>query len=320
MGEEMQRVKGDTGRRKAIPEARDRLQSRALVWVVGILLAFETVIILQQVYFLWGTARSGELLTIAKVVGISLAFACLVFVLRAATLAGALSGGMICLILLNGTSSSRSAIVRSGLTPLALLFVLTFLATRAGRSKKAKAGLAEGRRGRSASQVIANLATAALSVSSFGFIFLTGGGVCWGARYYKTLVLPAMTLMCLAALVEATADTVSSEIGQAFGGDPVLIVGLRRVEPGTDGAVTVLGSGAGVVAGLLVGIVGGWAMHLSAGAVLIALGAGVCGLFFDSFLGATVERQGWLGNDLVNFTSTLFAAVLAAVLYRFFVL
>jgi len=37
-------------------------------------------------------------------------------------------------------------------------------------------------------------------------------------------------------------------------------------------------------------------------------------------LGATVERRGWLGNDLVNFSSTLFAAVLAAVVYRFFVL
>jgi uncharacterized protein (TIGR00297 family) len=113
---------------------------------------------------------------------------------------------------------------------------------------------------------------------------------------------------------------VSSEIGQAFGSDPVLIVGLRRVEPGTDGAVTFFGSSAGVAAGALVAIAGGWAMHLSAGAMLTALGAGICGLFFDSFLGATVEGRGWLGNDLVNFTSTLFAAVLAAVVYRFCIL
>src|SRR5258708_39845482 len=39
MGEEMQGVGVDTGWRKAIPEARDRLQSRALVGVVGALLA-----------------------------------------------------------------------------------------------------------------------------------------------------------------------------------------------------------------------------------------------------------------------------------------
>jgi uncharacterized membrane protein len=39
--------------------------------------------------------------------------------------------------------------------------------------------------------------------------------------------------------------------------------------------------------------------------------AGIGGLFFDSLLGATVERKGWIGNDLVNFTSTAFAAALS---------
>jgi uncharacterized membrane protein len=42
--------------------------------------------------------------------------------------------------------------------------------------------------------------------------------------------------------------------------------------------------------------------------------AAAAGLFFDSLLGATVERKGWLGNDLVNFTSTAFAALLAALI------
>jgi uncharacterized protein (TIGR00297 family) len=305
---------------KTISEARDRWQSRILVGVVGTLLVLMTVMVLQQAYFLWGAGRSEESVFVAKIIGISTAFACLVLALRAATPAGALSGGMICLILLSGTSSSQYPIVRCALTPLAVLFVLTFLATRAGRQKKMKAGLAEGRRGRSAAQVIANLSIAALSVSSLGFSLVMGGKTCCGTPYHKTWVYPAMTLMCLSALVEATADTVSSEMGQAFGGDPLMIVGLHRVPPGTDGAVTALGSGAGVVAGVLVALAGGWAMRLNVGGVLIALGAGICGLFFDSFLGATLEQRGWIGNDLVNFTSTLFAAVLAAGVYRFFVI
>jgi uncharacterized protein (TIGR00297 family) len=153
--------------------------------------------------------------------------------------------------------------------------------------------------------VIANLAAAALSVSSLGFAFAMGGKM-----------PSALMVMCLAALVEATADTVSSEIGQAFGGAPVMLVGFRRVDIGTDGAVTLLGSGAGGVAGVLVAVVGGWALRLSILDGAIAAIAGVCGLFFDSLLGATVERRGWLGNDLVNFTSTLFAALLAAAVYR----
>jgi uncharacterized membrane protein len=41
----------------------------------------------------------------------------------------------------------------------------------------------------------------------------------------------------------------------------------------------------------------------------LSFAAACAGLCFDSILGATVERRGWLGNDLVNFSSTLVAAM-----------
>jgi len=307
MGEEMQGVEGDTGWRKAIPEARDRLQSRVLVGVVGALLVLETIAVLRQPFFIWGELHVREQILV-EIIAISVAFAVLVLSLRAATVAGALFGGMICFLVLRGTVSSQYTIVQSGLAPLALLFVLTFFATRAGRRVKVRAGLAEKRHGRSSAQVIANLSIAGLAVSAHGFDLVIGGGGCCGAGYYRAWVWPAMMMMSLAAMVEATADTVSSEIGQAFGGVPVMLVGLRRVEVGTDGAVTMVGSCAGVVAGALVASVGIWALRLRILDGVIALLAGICGLFFDSLLGATVERRGWLGNDLVNFFSTVFAA------------
>jgi uncharacterized protein (TIGR00297 family) len=319
MGEEIEEVAGDAGWRKAIPESRDRLQSRVLVWVVGVLLALETVAVLRQAYFISGEQNLGEHM-LAEIVEISVAFAGLVLSLRAATVAGALFGGMICFLLVSGTASSQYTIVRSGLAPLALLFVLTFLATRAGRRVKARAGLAEKRHGRSSAQVIANLSIAGLAVSTLGFVLVTAGGVCCGGGYYRVWVWPAMIMMCLAAMVEATADTVSSEIGQAFGGRPVMLLTLQRVHPGADGAVTLLGSLSGIAGGAFVALVGMWALRLTPSQTAIALLAGVCGLFFDSLLGATVERRGWMGNDLVNFSSTLFAAALAVVVYRFFVL
>jgi uncharacterized protein (TIGR00297 family) len=320
MGEEIQGVEEDTRWRKAIPEARDRLQSRVLVVVVGILLALETVAILRQVYFIWGEQNVREHILLAEIVGICTAFAGLVLSLRAATVGGALFGGMICFLLVSGTASSQYTMVRSGLAPLTLLFVLTFLATRAGRRVKVRAGLAEKRHGRSSAQVIANLSIAGLAVLGLGFAVVMRGEVCCGAGYYRVWVGPAMMLMCLAAMVEATADTVSSEIGQAFGGRPVMLLTLQQVNPGTDGAVTLIGSLAGIAGGAFVAMVGMWALRLTPSQAAIALFAGVCGLFFDSFLGATVERRGWIGNDLVNFSSTLFAAALAAVVYRFFVL
>ena len=54
------------------------------------------------------------------------------------------------------------------------------------------------------------------------------------------------------------------------------------------------------------------------GARIVA--GGVFGLFFDSLLGATLERRGWLNNDTVNFLSTAgaaaFALALLALLHR----
>jgi uncharacterized protein (TIGR00297 family) len=311
MGEEMQGVEGDTGWRKAIPQARDRFQSRMLVIAIGALLVWMSEWTLQRYYV--GLKHNPA--PVLAAIGISVAFAVLVLVLRAATVGGTLFGGMICLLVLNGTATWQFTILRSGLAPLTLLFVLTYLATRAGRKRKAEAGLAEKRKGRSAAQVIANLSIAALSVSVLGIAVERGS---FGPFIGSIFKIP-MKLMCLAALVEATADTVSSEIGQAFGGSPVMVLSLRRTEPGTDGGVTLLGSAAGVVAGAMVAAAGAWGLQLNTEDAAIAFGAGICGLFFDSLLGATVERRGWIGNDLVNFMSTVFAAGLARTVYYWIV-
>jgi hypothetical protein len=67
--------------------------------------------------------------------------------------------------------------------------------------------------------------------------------------------------MPLAALAEAAADTVSSEIGQVLGGRPRMITNLRAVEPGSDGAVSVAGTVAGLVAAAIVAGAGSWALR-----------------------------------------------------------
>jgi uncharacterized membrane protein len=46
----------------------------------------------------------------------------------------------------------------------------------------------------------------------------------------------------------------------------------------------------------------------SAAIFWISCAGGIFGLFFDSLLGATLERRGWLNNDAVNFLSTASAA------------
>ena len=253
-----------------------------------------------------------------QTLGISALFGLVVWRLRAGTPAAAATGAAITASLMFSTTSYpyEWSWLHGGLMPLLAVFLLAFAATKIGKAKKERLGTGEGKRGRNAAQVAANLGVAAL-VAQHGILVLpvwrvwdVGGSI--------------GTLLALAALAEAAADTVSSEIGQVFGGQPRMLTSFRRVEPGTDGGITVLGTVAGAFAAAIVVIVGLWAFGaLEDWFVFFLSFAGpVFGLLFDSLLGATFERRGWLNNDAVNFLSTasavLFSA-LALLLYSLFI-
>ncbi len=263
--------------RKAIPEERDRLQSDVLVLGVGILLSMYlglrimvlVGISMPPTWFFWSC-------------GASFAFAALVWALKGSTLPGALLGGLICLkMLMQMMRPARWT--QTALPELIAVFVLTYLATRFRRARKERMGIAEARRGRRAAQVAANLGAAAFYASS-----------------PETAVFAA----AFAALAEAAADTISSEMGQALGGPTVLITTGERVPAGTDGGISIAGTACGVAAAA---IIAGMAVLLNAvdgRAGLAVFVMGCVGLLFDSLLGATVERRGWVGNDWVNLLST----------------
>jgi uncharacterized protein (TIGR00297 family) len=235
--------------------------------------------------------------------GISVALALLVLLARAATPLAALTGGMIAAVLTLAplSSSGLSSWYRSALPSLMALFVFTWAATRFGRSKKQRLGLAEDKRGRNAAQVAANLGVAGLGAAAALTHPLAGS-------FYVVAVV--------AALAQATADTLASELGEVLGGPPVLVTTFTRVTPGTNGAVSLAGTGAGTAGAVLVVLVAVSTLGLGLGeAVCAGLGA-VGGLFIDSLLGATAERRSWLNNDAVNFLSTLAASAIATMILR----
>jgi uncharacterized protein (TIGR00297 family) len=230
---------------------------------------------------------------------ISLGLALLVWLARAATPLAALTGGVITAVLSLAPLSPSGADgspFRSALPPLLALFLLTFSATKFGRSKKEQLGVAEDKRGRNAAQVAANLGVAGLGAAAALSLPLPG---------------PLYAVVVTAAMAEATADTLASELGEVLGGPPLLLTTLRRVAPGTDGAVSVAGTLAGTSGAVIVVLVAVFALRLGpSNAVCAGLGA-IAGLFVDSLLGATAERRGWLNNDAVNFLSTLAASAIA---------
>ena len=90
-----------------------------------------------------------------------------------------------------------------------------------------------------------------------------------------------------------------------------MITSFKAVDPGRDGAISLAGSLAGVVAAAIVAYAGMCALGGGWSLFTVSCAGAVFGLFFDSLLGATLERRGWVNNDAVNFLSTGSAAAFA---------
>jgi uncharacterized protein (TIGR00297 family) len=219
------------------------------------------------------------------VLALTFAFALTAWGMRAVTFSGAVAGFLTTTIICLAAGYQAFLAVFT-------VFLLTYIATRLGYGKKQRLGSAEHHEGRRASQVYANLGAAAMCVAPMLFFPTVRG------------LLIGMT----AALAEAAADTVSSELGQAFNDRPLLLTTLEPVQPGTNGGISFIGSVSGFLAACIVA-----AVAISSGLMyphwfwLVVIGA-TLGMFFDSLLGATVEAPNALGNDSVNFLSSTFSA------------
>jgi uncharacterized protein (TIGR00297 family) len=216
---------------------------------------------------------------------VTASFAALAYALGMVSRGGALGG------LVVGTTIYAS-LGPQGFAILALFVVGGSLLTRLGYRSKQRAGTAQelgGRRG--AKNAFANCAVAVLCAA---LASLTGA--------------PSFNASFAASLGAAFADTAESEVGQIYGRTPRLITTLRKVPPGTDGAVSLSGTLAGIAAAtvtaalcLALGLLG------DPGTMLLVALAAFLGTVADSLIGASYPR---IGNEATNLFCTLVAAVL----------
>ena len=187
-----------------------------------------------------------------------------------------------------------------GLGMLALFFVLGTASTKLGHATKASRGLAQEREGRrGARHAFANATT----------------GVAFAFLAVATEYPGAMLAGLVAAFATAAADTVASEIGQAYGRRHYLVTTLRRVPAGTDGAVSIAGTLAGIAAAVAMGGLA-WAVGLvPAAGVAVVVAAAAFGATLESFVGATVQSALRLNNEMLNFANTLAGGIAAAALF-----
>lgn len=182
-------------------------------------------------------------------------------------------------------------------------FVLGSAATRLGYARKASQGLAQESGGRRGSKhALANCGSGLVLA-----LFMPW----WDAEL--------LGLGLVAAFATAASDTLGSEIGQLYGRTPFLPTTFRRVPPGTEGAVSVEGSLAGVLGSLLLAALGA-AFALYAWSLLwIPVVAAFVGTTVESYVGAIWGRDAKIGNEAMNFLNTVVgasSAILLALLAR----
>ena len=200
---------------------------------------------------------------------------------------------------LAGTAIGTTIYVAAGWQGWVLLlatFAAAAITSRIGWGRKASLGIEEsggGRRG--APNAVANTGVAAIAA----IVSAVSYGHDWARVAFA------------AALAAGGSDTVASEIGKAFGRRPFLVTTRKRVPPGTPGAMSAPGTIAGLAAATALGSLAAVLEIVTWSAILPVVVGATAGALLESVLGATLEPQGVVNNDVLNFINTAVAAYVA---------
>jgi uncharacterized protein (TIGR00297 family) len=176
---------------------------------------------------------------------------------------------------------------------LLAFFVVGTAMTKVGYRRKARFGLAQekgGRRG--ASHAFSNVGVAAILAFASAAIDPSAA---------------ALWLAAAASLATAAADTTASEVGQLIGRRTFLPLTLKPVPVGTEGAISVEGTLAGIIAGALVALVATRDPKMIA---LLTLAA-FLGSYVESLAGNWNRKQPrGIPNGALNFFNTAAGAAI----------
>jgi len=200
-----------------------------------------------------------------------------------------------------------------GWTVCVLYLFLGQIVTKVGFQEKEELGIAEKRGGRRGPENVWGSALtgvlcagAAANAVKSGAPFLGLSSEVWMLGY-------------VASLSTKLADTFASEIGKAYGKTTFLITTLKPVPRGTEGAISLEGTLASVIGGLLLPIYSFFVVGLVNGldGIVVATFAAFVATMIESLIGATLQEKtgmGWMTNEVVNFFNTLIGASLAIIM------
>lgn len=183
-----------------------------------------------------------------------------------------------------------------GFAVLALMFLVGTALTRWGYRRKERLGVAEEKGGaRGLSHALAN---AGVAVGGAAAAWVTGE--VWGAIAFA------------GALATAAMDTAGSEVGPLLGRRTVSLRDFRSVPPGTEGAVSLEGTLAGIAVAAAIGAAGRVFALYDGGAAAAVVAGAILGNLYEGIAGS----RRWLSHAWLNATNTLVGAVAAVLVAR----
>ncbi|XP_031266092.1 protein VTE6, chloroplastic-like [Pistacia vera] len=231
-----------------------------------------------------------------------------IFVLGSPILLSGLSLSGIAAAFLLGTLTWR-AFGPSGFLLVATYFVIGTAATKVKMAQKEAQGVAEKRKGRRGPGSVIG-SSAAGCVCAFLSIYGVGG-----KAFYRLWQVGFVSSFCT-----KLSDTVSSEIGKAYGKTTYLVTTFKVVPRGTEGAVSVEGTVAGLLASIILASVGCYMGQINAPEAVVCVIASQIANLGESIIGAAFqEKEGfrWLNNDAVNVINISMGSILAVLIQQF---
>jgi len=183
-------------------------------------------------------------------------------------------------------------------------FLVGSALTRLGSAQKEAAGIAEKRSGARGPENVWGSALVA-AICALGVGLNQGSDFSW-------IPTPLLLLGYVASFSTKLSDTTASEVGKAYGKRTFLITSLKPVSPGTEGAVSLEGTLAGILASAVIAVVG-WSVGLISGfGIVCCVVAAFIATNLESLIGATLqEKFNFLTNEVVNIINTFFGAIFA---------
>ncbi len=141
------------------------------------------------------------------------------------------------------------------------------------------------------------------------------GAICALAIFWLPDYRSLLILGYVASFSTKLSDTTASEIGKAYGKTTFLITTFKPVPRGTEGAVSLEGTLAGIVASVALALVAWGVGLITPLEIIFCVIAAFFATTIESLIGATLQSQyTWLTNELVNVINTFFGAIIAIAL------